>query len=67
MSDCIIVRTKLIFVALIFLYTVIVDQLLMRNVHVGDAMLRAVDVGYLETVKKICEYAMKLPVSNLYH
>ncbi|XP_072022633.1 transient receptor potential protein-like [Amphiura filiformis] len=40
--------------------SVIVDQLLMRDVHVGDALLRAVDVGYLETVKKICEYALKL-------
>ena len=45
--------------------TVIVEQLLLQGVYVGDALLRAVDVALSETVKKICEFAEKMPVRSI--
>ena len=33
-----------------------------HKVNVGDALLRAVDVGFIETVKKILEYVRNLQV-----
>ena len=38
--------------------------LLKHGARCGDAMLRAVDVGFLETVKKITEFANSLEVTN---
>ena len=42
---------------------VMVNQLLRHDIYVGDALLRAVDVGFLETVKEILHYASTLEVS----
>ncbi len=43
-----------------------VEALLAHGVRVGDALLRAVDVGFEETIEKICSYASKLPVIKQY-
>ncbi|XP_072049390.1 short transient receptor potential channel 5-like [Amphiura filiformis] len=45
-------------------YAVIVEQLLLQGVYVGDALIRAVDIGLSETVKKICEFAEKMPTKE---
>ena len=39
-----------------------VDQLLKHDIDMGDALLRAVDVGFDETIKTICKYVAELQV-----
>ena len=39
-----------------------VEHLLSHGAHIGDGLLRAVGVGFEETVEKICAYVAKLPV-----
>ncbi|XP_072049938.1 uncharacterized protein [Amphiura filiformis] len=41
-------------------YSGIVELLLNNGASVGDGLLRAVDIGFLETVQKICKYAVSL-------
>ena len=43
-----------------------VAHLLSHGAHIGDSLLRAVDVGFVDTVKKICEFVAKLPVILLH-
>ena len=47
---------------LITFHVGIVEKLLLQGVYVGDAMLRAVDIGLPETVQKIGEFAETMPV-----
>ena len=47
---------------LIICFIGIVEKLLLQGVYVGDAMLRAVDIGLPETVQKIGEFAETMPV-----
>ncbi|XP_072035080.1 short transient receptor potential channel 5-like [Amphiura filiformis] len=39
--------------------SVMVEHLLLHGVHVGDSLLRAVDVGFEETIVVICRHASK--------
>ena len=48
---------KLLFCSSILLVAVIVEKLLLEGVYVGDALLRAIDIGLPDTVKTICEFA----------
>ena len=52
-------------IAELFFVTGMVEQLLANDVYIGDAMLRAVDVGFVETVEKITSHAAQLRVGLL--
>ena len=39
-----------------------VEHMLSHGAHIGDSLLRAVDVGFEETVEKIVENVAKVPV-----
>ena len=56
-QSCLLLIIEKCFVLQYLLVAVIVEKLLLEGVYVGDALLRAIDIGLPDTVKTICEFA----------